>query len=258
MGYDNEYSSCLGRYSLAPVFTVALIVVIASLGLPDRAEANSPVSFRAEGVANVPVQIGAGGVLELPMGFRAGGSIGYLPLSFVGVANDVLVPMTDKYSEQDAELVEQSVGSSMAWRLYGGWSPPLLGLYIHGGYSMTTFGGSAPSAALLGGVLDNDVPNRREGRSGPRTFQASSTLHQMTLGVGWDWRLGPVAIRTGVGWSYTFASSANLEANFGAERPELQEAIDSIEKDGEAYLENTYNTYLHPPWVTVAVGWKFF
>jgi hypothetical protein len=239
---------------------VALVAFACCLfGLPDDAEAGSGTHFRVEGVANVPIQLGVGGVLELPAGIRAGGSIGYLPTSFVGVANDIIVPMTDKYSEEDAGLVEQTVGDSLAWRLYGGWSPPLLGLYFHGGYSMTTFGGSAPSAALLGSITNNDFPEGRGGRSpSSGSFEASSTLHQLFIGVGWDFKLGPIALRLGAGWSYTFASSANLEANFEPRREPVQRVVDEIEKDGEEYLQKTYNKYLHPPWATVAVGWKFF
>ncbi|HJN75303.1 MAG TPA: hypothetical protein QGF58_15345 [Myxococcota bacterium] len=64
-------------------------------------------------------------------------------------------------------------------------------------------------------------------------------------------------LRRCVGWSYTVSSSTTIEPDF--EVPRVAEtAVDELTGWGEDYLdEDILQTYVHPPSLGVALGWRF-
>ena len=75
--------------------------------------------------------------------------------------------------------------------------------------------------------------------------------------TGWDIRLHKgLTLRPSLGWSFSVWARSDLEPAFDV-RPVFQPALDELEREGEAYIDQTFTAYVHPPRVGLALGWRF-
>lgn len=215
-------------------------------------------ALTVEGFTEIPFQIGLAGVIETAGPFRVRGGFGYLPSPFVRTANDVLVGMSGGYSQEDADLVESIVGDTMMWQVGGGLiTGRNRGFYVNGGYSLVTFGGTATGSDILAATSDTQIPQRVRDEYGTFDLEIDSTLHQFDAELGVVWKLGGhIQLRTGLGWSFTFASSANVEASVDSANQQVQQGIDSLEQSAESYLNQTFRSYVHPPYLSLGFGFS--
>ena len=97
----------------------------------------------------------------------------------------------------------------------------------------------------------------------PIMIDAASTLHMLGLEIGWEWPIMTLeaeqnlTLRASIGWSYTVRSSADLGVDLTGRRPRVQEALTQLELAGEEYLVDTFDSYVHPPTMSLALGYQW-
>ena len=235
---------------------------------PARSTQSTPVSYRAEILTDLPLQIGLNALVEFDSQWRLSTSLGYMPQGYVALTNKVVMMIPNTYEEPTAELIEDTIQNSLVWRAMAGWSPKSYGFYTHIGYALATLGGGASTVALIEGITGQEVntSNMNAQNNEDRekiNIDAASDLHMFSLELGWEWKLSELAkgrwltLRTALGWSYTFSSSAVLSADTADRRPFVQKAYDRLETAGENYLLDTFDTYVHPPTLSIAIGYQW-
>ena len=233
--------------------------------LDQSPELSSSPQIRLEIITDIPLQIGTGVSLEWTQGLLVSTSVGWLPQSYVKGINSIITAF-DVYEPETAELIETTIQNSLVWRTHVGWRPWTdSGFYTRIGYTLITLGGGATTKALIEGITGTDIEdsNMMDSAQNPLYIDASSSLHLLSIGVGWDWTVyqfsqrNHLFLRTALEWSYTFTSTAVLESQSQSSRPIIQNSLDRLEKAGERYLLDTFNSYIHPPSLTLAVGYTW-
>ncbi|MFB6351862.1 MAG: hypothetical protein ABEN55_12605, partial [Bradymonadaceae bacterium] len=207
---------------------------------------------------DVPLQLGGELYVDATGPLRVRGGIGYLPGAYMRAANEILVGAFPRYTEDDADLVDSTVGNSLLWQIAAGFvTGDNEGIYVTAGYTAATFAGAVASGELIARATDRDIPDRLKNRYGDREFDIDSTLHQADIEIGVEWKFNHLSLRSGIGWAWTFASSATVRAKFGDDNQKAQETLDKIESEAESHLNNTYRSYVHPPYLSVGMGFAF-
>lgn len=221
--------------------------------------------LRIEVITDLPLQLGGGILAEWAHGLQVSTSLGWLPQKYVqGISS--LMTTFEIYGPETAELIEATIQNSLVWRTHLGWRPwSDSGFYTRFGYTLITLGGGATTKALIEGITGTEVmySNERRSSQDPLYIDASSSLHLLSVGLGWDWKVYEYTqdqflfIRTALEWSYTFTSTAHLESQTQSSRAFVKDALDRLEQAGEQYLLDTFNRYIHPPSLTFAVGYTW-
>ncbi len=214
--------------------------------------AGSPVTVTPEVGTEFPVSLQAGVRVALPARLRVGAAVGFLPRGYLQVANGAVTAMfPESYTEDTATLVEETLSSSLLLRARVAWQPsPRAGLTVGVGGTLATLGGGATAAELLEGLYGADLPPSR--RSEALEVAAAATVGMLDVELGWEitpWRR--LQVRPVLGWTFTVAARSRLEA----ETDRSIAAIETLEREGEAYLDDVLTSYVHPPWIGVHVGW---
>ena len=214
--------------------------------------------LRLEAGSVLPLYVGAGLILELPNRLRLGSWFGALPGAYVDVLSGGagLLVGPEQYGSEQAALVESALDVSLFYQASLGWRPAKgWGFYMRLGYGLATLGGSALASEVLEAATGQTLPEEL----GPIDVEVSSTLHMIAPEIGWQWGFGGgFGLRVGLGWAFTL--SANTELYLGARQDVddgLRAALDQIEQAGADYLDGLYTGYVHPPTLTLMLGWTF-
>jgi hypothetical protein len=76
--------------------------------------------------------------------------------------------------------------------------------------------------------------------------------------VGWElvfWR--HFIVRVALGVAATVAAHTEIEPLFEVQ-PRAAALVDTLAKEGAAYLDDLYRSYVFPPVFSVALGYRFF
>lgn len=227
--------------------------------------------YRLEFTTDFPIQLGLGAIIELDHRIRLQSTLGWMPKSYIRTTNDLvhqIIP--ESYPPETAQLVEDTIKNSLVWTIKGGWRPfENSGFYFNVGYTLITLGGGSTTKDLIEGITgvsteerqynnDSDHQERQE-----LPINAAASLHLAALDLGWEWNLieynsrQKLIFRTALGFSYTFTSSAELITQSNDPRPRYQDALKRLESAGEAYLIDTFESYIHPPSVSIAIGYTW-
>ena len=258
-----------------------LIISLSCLGLsclvPLEAQCESgkesgkeSIKARVELLTDAPLHIGVGALFEGPKGLRVSTSLGWMPNAYVQGANDIVRVFVPTYTEETAKLVEDTIQNSLVWRIHGGWRPfSSMGFYTHVGYTFVGLGGGSTARSLLEGItgqsFDSSPMRGRANTEGESVaISAEASLHLFDIELGWEWSLsgkesqsGEWTLRTALGWSYTFTSTAQLNSEVDETQPGLNAFFNGLESAGELYLLDTFESYIHPPSLTVALGYQW-
>ena len=250
--------------NLLKIFSYSFLLLLIAIGLSPKKTFSFP-KMRVELLTDLPLQFGVGGLLEFDQQWRLASSIGLMPKSYVTLSNQLVMSLPDTYTASTAELIEDTIQNSIVYRVMSGWSPKVHGFYTHLGYTLATLGGGASTLALIEGVtgeeLDRSAMNTSQHE--PVNIEAVTTLHMLSLELGWEWPIKEIQVnrwltlRAALGWSYTVTSSATLTANTASKRTRIQTAFDRLEAAGESYLVDTFDTYVHPPTLSLALGYQW-
>ena len=268
--------TCEGRWRIekAALLLCCLLVPDLSIAKNEASETTTEaLQARVELLTDAPVQIGLGGLIEGPYRIRLATSLGWMPTPYIQGINAATTALDTGYTEANAELVEATIQNSLVWSTRLGWRPfPQRGFYVHGGYTLIGFGGGATTRALIEGLTGVEAEERQTTRQRSREplyIDAAARLQLFSLELGWEWAIWrPVEtqesnqarsllLRVALGWSYTFAARAQLEAQSSGRRPFVEESLRRLEAAGEAYLVDLSESYLHPPSLTLALGYRF-
>ena len=260
-----------GKLPLSNILTLFLSSVLISMIATTTYAI--PLSPRVELLTDAPVQLGIGGIIEGPVRLRLRSSIGLMPSAYVAGSNAIIRSIIpDDYSEETAQLVEETIQDSLVWRTHLGWRPfAQYGFYLHTGYTWIGLGGGSTAKGLIEGITGTSQGESSTRRGDPSReplqVDASATLHMWDVELGWEWLLHGsetdtgiqegLILRAAIGWSYTFASSAELAAAVEDDQPRLKQAATRLEEAGEEYLVDTFDSYIHPPSLTLALGYQW-
>lgn len=242
----------LTRLRLRSICPLAGVLFMA---VPARAEGGG-TTFEMGAGTDVPAYIGARAALELPPRLRIATGIGILPAPYVELINSVATQF-EGYTEETAQLVEDTLQSSLVWRLHAGYRPFAdNGFYFDGGYTLVTLGGTTSAEAVIaalfgqgGTVVEGTDPSEAH------DYDISSTLHLVGFELGYLFELSEhVVLRTALGGIFTVAATTTVERQFEARRPT---AADRFEEGVEEYLNDIYTSYVHSPIASVSVGYVF-
>lgn len=235
------------------VLVGGLLATPAFAAEPTDVEAQSDAPLRLQGElyagTRVPVHVGVGGSLAFRQRFRLHTEIGFLPGAYVDGINSV-VQAFDGYDDATAKLIEIATSDALVLHL-GAHVRPVrrLGLYLGTGYTLVTLGGSATGEELIEDVLGGELPT---GSTGERDIDVGSTLHNLEFSLGWSFALPKKwTLRTELGLLWCASARANVQVD--GERP----GTDSLERATEAYLVETYETYVISPTLALWVGRTF-
>lgn len=238
----------------------AIVLLVLGLGWVRSAQANTltastpPWHIAVAVGTDFPIGVGGRVDMEGPWRLRASVSLGALPGPYVSAINGFLVGV-NAFGDSTAELIKQTLSSSLVLRTHLGWRPfARRGFYVDGGYALVTLGGSASSAELIAGVTGRPAPER-DGRH-QYTLSATSTLHMLDLEFGWCWPLWRrLQLRTAVGGAFTVRASTRITPDYTPKTPQLTAAFTEY---GESYLDDIFTSYVFTPVVSLSLGYAFF
>ena len=226
------------------------VVLLSPAAWPAQDKPNDAnLALVAHAGTEVPITLGAGLLIRLPHGFHVGSDLGYVPSFYVDLMNDILIE-AGAYNEQTAQLIHDSIGSSLSWSTRLGWQPWMShGFYVATGYRMIALGGTTTGTQIVEAAIGREIaqsPGRFD------SLDASMTLHMFDLRLGWDWKLGQGWLaRAALGVSITLAANAHLQSTGSPRITPLQEEFLGL---GETYLRNTATSYIHPPYALLSAG----
>ncbi len=198
------------------------------------------------------MQVGARVWLELPYRIRLSTTFGYLPGPYVDTINAVLVAV-DAYNQDTADLIKAALKNSFVFRAHGGWRPwRKRGAYFEVGYALVSLGGSLTPPETLGGATMRQAPCELNTSCG---YNVNALLHMVDVELGWQWIVSKgLTFRLAFGAALTVWSQTKIEAQFTPRLPGAQEQFTAA---GEAYLNDTFRSYVFTPTISFAVGWRF-
>ncbi len=201
-----------------------------------------------------PVQVGARVGLETPGRFRLSTSFGVLPKPYVSAINGVLVG-AGAYDDDEADLVANTLSSSLVWRTHAGWRPFAdAGFYADVGYALVTLGGGGTAAEIIAGLTDRELPPG----AGGLEVAARSTLHMLDAELGWRFPIGPSFVAWGaLGGAFTLGSSTRLTPE-ATQNPRVDQAARQIADAGEKRLDEIYTSYVFTPVLSLGAAYVFF
>lgn len=242
--------------------THAVLGVIVGLGVwasegaaraDDAVTAPSEAKWRGAVAAGTefPMSFGVRGQIEAPFRLRLSTTLGVMPGPYVSAINGFLVGI-NAYDQATADLIRAALSASLMWRTHVGYRPfREHGFTIEAGYGLVALGGGASAATLISAVSGQPAP---EGAA-DKNYKIGSALHMLDVELGWEWVVVKhLFLRAALGGAFTVGSSTTIEADF---QPRAQRANEAFAKVGEAYLNDTYRTYVFTPVVSVWAGYAF-
>jgi len=226
------------------------LALAAALAIPCAAGARPQEHLRVEAATAAPVYVGGRLLAELPGRIRLGSSVGVLPRPYVDGINEIAVA-TGGYDDDVAEVIEETLATSVVWRTHLGWRPfTQAGFYFEAGYGLVTLGGGTSEAELVAMALGLDVPDFFLADR----YEVKATLHMFDAEVGWEWWVEDrISFRLGLGVASTLDASAAVDPAGGL--PFLADAGAQL---AEEELEEIIERYVHTPTLSMAVGVRLF
>lgn len=205
-----------------------------------------------------PVAVGARISAELPYRLQLSTGLGTLPGPYVDVINAVVVAVGG-YDDATADVIRSALASSLVWRTHVGWRPlKKRGWYFEGGYGLVTLGGGVTGQEVLVLLTGVDAPSGGPGMT-LLDYDVRSTLHMVDVETGWRWLFWEdrIVLRAALGFAGTVGAKTTLEPK-DATRLTDSAALQTLAREGEAYLDDIYTRYVFTPVVSVGVGYRFF
>ena len=236
------------RVTFATIFAAAFLAATPLVSGTGATPAKAVVSIGP--ATDVPLDVGVRLSIEGPRRVRLSTSVGILPDPYLDIINAAAVE-AGAYDEETAKIVERSLRSSLVWRTHVGWRA-WRGLYVGAGYGLVGLGGSVAGEDLFTVATGTPPPAGEIG--GNRKYSVKSMIHMADVEVGWEWRIRSFAVRSAVGFAYTFDARTEVEPEY---RPLFPQVVERYEREMEAYLDSIYESYVHSPVLTISAGWTF-
>lgn len=229
---------------------LARLALPATLALPAHAEWHLDAAL----VTDVPVALGAEITATAPHGIRLGTTLGLLPGAYVSLINGIA---TDAgwYDEPTADLIDEALTQAIVWTLQVGWQPwAERGLHLDIGYGLVSLGGATSSGAVLAAATGRPpLPGDDDA-----DYDIDSTVHTLRVDIGWRFDVySALYIDAAIGVLTTLDATTTITPP-PTDRPFTALFRRQLADDSEAFLDDTYTTYVHSPTFTLALGWRFF
>lgn len=224
---------------------LAIVLAPAALaGPPGR-----PVQVALGAGTDFPLSAGVRLELEAGSRLRLSTSLGVVPGAYVDVVNRAIVS-AGGYDETTGGVVKRSLERAIVWRTHAG-ARVWRGSYLEAGYGLAALGGAATAGDVLAAVTGRTLPPGAD-----RPFEVASTLHLLDVEAGWVFDLGRgFRLRAALGAGFTLGASTRITAR---DVPAPAPLVEAFARDAEAYLDETYRTYVHVPVVGVSLSRTIF
>ncbi len=213
-----------------------------------------PLHVQPEIVTEFPVHVGARVTAEGPYRLRYSLSGGSMPGPYLDTIHAVSTSFA-WYDDLTADLISATLQNSLVIRNHLGWRPfAKLGFQFEVGYGWVGLGGGLTGAEVIEAATGKSL----NGEFGENlAVDAKATLHMLDATVGWDQRVWRgLHARLDLGAAFTLGSKTVLTPEFDVPR-RAEPAVDDLMAEGEAYLDDTFRTYVHTPTVGLGLGWQF-
>jgi hypothetical protein len=231
---------------------IALALLACAVGAPAPADEVRPhVIWDLGAGTTLPLCLCASGMAELEGRILLGVDIGWMPRPYVDLMDGTVMAFGG-WDQATADLVADSLQSSVIVRISGGWRPfAAHGFEVLVGYTLASLGGGVSKAdtieAVTGRQFDPDTP---------RDVPISSQLHAFHLSLGWRFALRPhLGMRVAVGYLQAFASKTTIDRTGRTIRED--DAIRAVEAALDDYLDRAYTTYVKAPVVSVTASYRW-
>ena len=202
-----------------------------------------------------PASLGLRASLEGPLRLRATLGVGYLPGGYVDVIN-AFEQEIGSYDQAKADFIHQTISDSIVVRATMGWRPfRKEGFYFELGYTFGGLGGGVTAQELVEAATGLELSDGAS--SSERTFDATASLHLFVGEIGWEWLFlnDHLVLRASLGFLFTLGADSSVQAQF---EPRFPNAVHQFEAASEAYIVDTFTSYVHAPTVNVQLGYRFF
>ncbi|MBK8010181.1 MAG: hypothetical protein IPK13_02465 [Deltaproteobacteria bacterium] len=215
----------------------------------------SPWRLELSAGTQFPADVDVRATLEGPHRLLGSLSVGLLPSAFVDVLNEVLVS-AKAYDQSTADLIQTALKDSLVVRMRVGWRPfEDHGFYFMGGYGFAALGGGVNGIELLALASGKPAPSNAEARFATASMDA--LVHQLDVEIGWTWLLWErLFVQASLGGFVTLSSNTTVTPDGSS--AQVNAALAPLAASGEAYLNDTIQTYVHSPILGVRLGWIVF
>ncbi|PTL83343.1 hypothetical protein DAT35_15285 [Vitiosangium sp. GDMCC 1.1324] len=209
--------------------------------------------FTAEASTDFPLSLGGRLGVESPWRLRLSTSLGYLPRLYLKGVNEVAVGL-GAYGRNEANLIEDTLQSSLVWRTHLGWRPfPNAGFYVDAGYGLLSLGGNTTPEAVLVARTGITPPEGETALN--REYHVRAVLHMLDAELGWRWGLGAGwTARTALGAAFTLDSNSRVEPRF---EPSLPLVVTAFSRLAENRLDRNLEKYVQFPIISLSLGYAF-
>lgn len=221
---------------------------------PSRASA-SPWRLTLSAGTDFPIALSARADVEGPYRLRASTSLGVMPGAYVDAIN-ALATSAGWYTQSEADLIRIALQTSLVWRTHVGWRPfARHGFNVMAGYGLVALGGGASAQQLIAGIT-GQMPPGNNATAASATYAVSSTLHMIDVELGWEWRLlgEHLVVQAALGFAGTLASHTTITPQY---TPRYPQATATFANYGAAYLDDTLQSYVFTPTLSVFAGYRF-
>lgn len=210
----------------------------------------------ATAYTDFPVSVGIRSTIETPQRLRFSASAGAFPGPYLDTIQGIATG-AGWYSDALATVIDTALSRAWLMQFQAGWRPiEDRGFTVMGGY-MPVFaaGGDASSTDITAAMADDQSDGEESD-----AHHLKSRIHLVTVQLGWEWLLAErLVLRSSVGGAFTVGSQTEATAlsTTTSDRPG-REALQSVGIEAlEAYLDNTYQSYVHTATIGVEVGYRF-
>lgn len=209
----------------------------------------------------VPLFVGGELRVEGPFGVFLDGGVGVMPAPYFALINGVVVAVGG-YNDATADLLADALNNSLVVQVGGGWRPFAgAGFEVFAGYTFAGATGALPAVATMAAVVGAELPSEARELEVP----LFTTLHAIHAGVAWRFMLWRgLYVRPSLAYVQVLGSASGLDVDNAdldgipaRAQARVDTALRALSADLDAYLNDTYTTWVKSPVVGVSVGFRF-
>jgi hypothetical protein len=228
------------------------------VGVGQVGDARAEPQWRVGAGTDAPLDVHLSGEVTWPSRVSIYGSLGMVPPGYIHMANEVVITFGG-WSESTGQVVESALQRSLSSQVGLRWQPwSKVGFRIGAGYQNLALGGGATTEELLVAMTGVEMPTE-QGRFGvlseEKEWDLSAKVHLLRAELSYRIPFGEHwAMETGLGGAFTLGAKAQLAPTY---EPRFPAASDLLAEEGEAWLEENLERYLHTPSLRVGVHYQF-
>ncbi len=220
--------------------------------------AQAAPSWRVGAGTDAPLDVHISGEAAWPSRVAVYGSLGMVPPGYIHLANEVVIRFGG-WSDSTGQVVESALQRSLSSQIGVRWQPwPKVGFRVGAGYQNLALGGGATTEELLVAMTGVEMPTEQDRfgvLSEEKDWDIGASVHLLRAELSYRIPFGKHwAIETGLGGAFTLGANSRLAPTY---EPLFPAASELLAQEGEVWLEENLERYLHTPSVRVGAHYQF-